>query len=123
MADVDTFLTILYVMVDDFCKHQSQPGRTPGPKAAVTRSEVVTLIIFSQWARFRSERDFYRYAAYGQLFALCPAGVSSTDWRAATTGLWPLSSTTPSSRGRLWTVPVFPPGSQTPGRRLAARSG
>ena len=62
MADADTFLTVLYVMVDDFCKLQSLPGRTPGPKASLTRSEVVTLIIFSQWARFRSERDFYRYA-------------------------------------------------------------
>ena len=62
MAGADTFLTILHVMVDDFRKHQYPPGRTPGPKASLTRSEAVTLIIFSRWARFRSERDFHRYA-------------------------------------------------------------
>ena len=62
MTDTDTFLTILYVMVDDFCKCQSPPQPTPGPRASLTGSEVITLIIFSQWARFRSERDFYRYA-------------------------------------------------------------
>ena len=64
MVDTDTFLTALYVMADDFCKSQSPPGCTPGPKASLTRSEVVTLVIFSQWARFRSDRDFYRYAAW-----------------------------------------------------------
>jgi hypothetical protein len=33
MVDVVTFLTILYVMVDDFC--QSQPPKTkPGPQAS-----------------------------------------------------------------------------------------
>ena len=63
MLDTDTFLTVLYVMADDFCKRQSQPERTPGPRASLTKSEVITLVIFSQWARFRSERDFYRYAA------------------------------------------------------------
>ena len=63
MMDTDTFLTALYVMADDFCKYQSQPQRTPGPKASLSGSEVVTLVIFSQWARLRSERDFYRYAA------------------------------------------------------------
>ena len=62
MVDTDTFLTALYVMADDFCKCQSQHNGAPGPRASLTRSEVVTLIIFSQWARFRSERDFYRYA-------------------------------------------------------------
>ena len=63
MVDTDTFLTVLYVMADDFCKCHPRLQGTPGPKASLTRSEVVTLVIFSQWARFRSERDFYRYAA------------------------------------------------------------
>ena len=80
MVDTDTFLTALYVMADDFCKSQSPPGCTPGPKASLTRSEVVTLVIFSQWARFRSERDFYRYAAWRlrSAFPHSPAGASST---------------------------------------------
>ena len=61
MLDVDTFLTILYVMVDDFC-HSQPPKRRPGPQASLSESEVLTLAIFARWSRFTSERDFYRYA-------------------------------------------------------------
>src|ERR671910_1226105 len=61
MVEVDTFLTILYVMVDDFC--QTQPSKKrPGPEASLCQSEVITLAIFARWSRFNSERDFYRYA-------------------------------------------------------------
>ncbi len=62
MVDVDTFLTTLYVMVDDFCQSRPQEQH-PGPKASLSSSEVVTLAIFARWARFGSERDFYRYAS------------------------------------------------------------
>ena len=63
MIDEDTFLTILYVMVDDFCQsHDGLEPRRPGPQAALSRSEVVTLSLFGQWVRFPSERAFYRYA-------------------------------------------------------------
>jgi hypothetical protein len=62
MLDVDTFLTTLYVMADDFCQ-SSEPKRRPGPKAALSESEVITLAIFARWGRFASERDFYRFAA------------------------------------------------------------
>src|SRR4030095_8509448 len=62
MIDTDTFLTTLYVMVDDFCKTSLPPETHPGPHAALTRSEVVTLAIFGQWQGFGSERGFYRYA-------------------------------------------------------------
>ena len=61
MVDVDTFLTILYVMIDDFCQSHP-PKRRPGPKASLSESEVVTLAIFARWGRFASERDFYGYA-------------------------------------------------------------
>ena len=61
MLDVDTFLTTLYVMVDDFC-HSQPPRRRPGPDASLSESEVITLAIFARWSRFASERDFYRYA-------------------------------------------------------------
>ena len=64
MIDVDTFLTTLYVTVDDF-RHSRQPEdvpHPPGPEASLSPSEVVTLALFAQWARFSSERDFYRYA-------------------------------------------------------------
>jgi hypothetical protein len=62
MLDVDTFLTALYVMVDDFC-HSHAPKKCPGPDASLSPSEVITLAIFARWSRFSSERDFYRYAS------------------------------------------------------------
>jgi len=63
MIDVDTFVTILYVMVDDFCQlHQCDQARHPGPAAALSCSEVVALALFGQWVQFPSERAFYRYA-------------------------------------------------------------
>ena len=62
MLEVDTFLTALYVMVDDFCQSLTQKERRPGPDTSLSPSEVVTLAIFARWGRFASERDFYRYA-------------------------------------------------------------
>jgi hypothetical protein len=61
MVDVDTFLTTLYVMADDYCQSQL-PKSKPGPEASLCASEVITLSIFARWSRFASERDFYRYA-------------------------------------------------------------
>lgn len=63
MLTPDTFLLTLYVAADDFCKVHLPPERRPGPVASLSRSEVVTLAIFSQWSVFRSERAFYRYAS------------------------------------------------------------
>lgn len=62
MVDIDTFLTTLYVMADDFCKMALPPEQRPGPSASLTRSEVLTLALFGQWQCFSSERAFYRYA-------------------------------------------------------------
>jgi hypothetical protein len=61
MLDVDTFLTALYVIADDFCQSH-RPKKRPGPKASLSESEVLTLAIFARFCRFASERDFYRYA-------------------------------------------------------------
>jgi hypothetical protein len=69
MVDIDTFLTILYVIVDDFCKSRLIAERRPGPKASLSRSETVTLAIVAQWAHFQSERGFYRYAKHHLLAA------------------------------------------------------
>ena len=61
--DQDTFLTTLYMMIDDFCQSKSfDEKHRPGPAASLSCSEVVTLAVFGQWARFKSERAFYRYA-------------------------------------------------------------
>ena len=62
MVDTDTFLTTLYVVVDDLCKGHLPPERRLGPQPALSRSEVLTLAIFGQWQGFGSERGFYRYA-------------------------------------------------------------
>jgi hypothetical protein len=63
MMGTDTFLTLLYVMADDFCKYHLPPEKTPGPRASLTRSEVITLALFGQWSHSPSERGLYRYAS------------------------------------------------------------
>src|SRR5579884_2535550 len=61
--DQETFLTTLYVMIDDFCQSAGYNEKhRPGPVASLSCSEVVTLAIFGQWGQFPSERAFYRYA-------------------------------------------------------------
>src|ERR687886_792742 len=47
MVDVDTFLTTLSIMVDDFCKTALPPAAHPEPEAALSRSETVTSIHLS----------------------------------------------------------------------------
>jgi len=65
MLDQDTFLTTLYVMADDFCKANLHVAPRPGPRASLAPSEVITLTLVEQFWRFRSEREFYRYACQG----------------------------------------------------------
>src|SRR5215211_7825752 len=64
MMDLDSFLVSLYVLVDDWWKaaHPSSAPRKPGRPALISESEVLTLAILAQWPRFRSERDFWRFA-------------------------------------------------------------
>ena len=53
MLDVDTFLTALYVMVDNFYDSRPQKHRRrPGPDASLSPSEVITLVIFARFSRF-----------------------------------------------------------------------
>ena len=62
--DLDSFLVSLYVFVDDWWRtsHSSTLSR-PGRPALLADSEVLTLAILAQWPRFRSERDFWRFAS------------------------------------------------------------
>ena len=54
MMDQDTFLTTLYVIIDDFCQSSGfKEKHRPGPAASLSCSEVVTLAVFGQWAQFR----------------------------------------------------------------------
>jgi hypothetical protein len=61
--DLETFLISLYVMVDEWWSqtHPQPPGK-PGRPARLTDVEVLTLAVLSQWPRWRSERDFCRFA-------------------------------------------------------------
>lgn len=61
MVDIDLFVTAVFFLVDNFCKGHPLPSK-PGPDWKLTASEAITLLLFSQWARFRSEQDFYRFA-------------------------------------------------------------
>lgn len=61
--DLDSFLVSLYVHIDDWwqANHFSTTPR-PGRPALLSGSEVLTLAILAQWPRWRSERDFWRFA-------------------------------------------------------------
>jgi len=63
---LETFLTILYVLVDDWYKEYIEPYRIEkrGRKARLSDSEVLTLAIAAQWrvgVPWQSERGFVRY--------------------------------------------------------------
>jgi hypothetical protein len=60
--DLDSFLVALYVLVDDWRREAADPPR-PGRPASLADSEVLTLAVLAQWPRFRSERDFWRFAS------------------------------------------------------------
>jgi hypothetical protein len=62
MSDTDTFLTTLYVMVDQFCRSHLPSETCFGRPVSLGRSEVITLVLFRQWRFFHSEREFYRWA-------------------------------------------------------------
>jgi hypothetical protein len=62
--DLDSFLVSLYVLVDDWWKlHRSSESPKIGRPALLSDPEVITLAILAQWPRFRSERDFWRFAS------------------------------------------------------------
>src|SRR5215203_4368728 len=65
--DLDSFLVSLYVLVDDWWQEHhpsSVRKKKPGRPALLSDPEVITLAILAQWPRFRSERDFWRFASW-----------------------------------------------------------
>jgi len=64
MFDTYTFLTTLYVIVDDLAKQEPPASPGVGRQASLTESKVVTLALFGQWEQFPSERAFHRYATH-----------------------------------------------------------
>jgi Transposase DDE domain len=85
-VDLDSFLVSLYVLVDDWWQaSRSSTTRRPGRPALLADSEVLTLAILAQWPRFRSERDFWRFARAhlrGYFPALCTQGQFNRRVRA-----------------------------------------
>jgi hypothetical protein len=66
MLDLDTFLTTLYVLIDDWYKHYiaTLKPRRCGKTATMSDSEVLTVAIAGQWCvgvPWRSERGVVRY--------------------------------------------------------------
>jgi hypothetical protein len=62
--DLDSFLVSLYVLTEEWWKatHSSDiPGA--GRPSLISEPEILTLAILAQWPRFRSERDFWRFAS------------------------------------------------------------
>jgi hypothetical protein len=78
-VDLDSFLVSLYVLVDDWWQ-ENRPAKQPKPgrPALLSASEVLTLAILAQWPRFRSERDFWRFAQ-AQLRSYFPKLVSQSQ--------------------------------------------
>jgi Transposase DDE domain len=69
-ADLDTLLTAIYVLVDDFLPERSGPGRPP----RITDAELVTLAIAQVFMDLPNDRQFLALAAYrlGHLFPYLP---------------------------------------------------
>ena len=56
-------LISLYMLVADWWERAHPPSpRKSGRPTSLSDSEVITLSILAQWPRFRSERDFFRFA-------------------------------------------------------------
>jgi Transposase DDE domain len=64
MLDLDSLLVSLYVLTDDWWKatHYSLDTPQVGRPSLISEPEILTLAILAQWPRFRSERDFLRFA-------------------------------------------------------------
>ena len=60
---MECLLVSLYVLVDEWWQGTHPPvPRKAGRPPTLSESEVLTLAILAQWPRFRSERDFWRFA-------------------------------------------------------------
>lgn len=61
--DLEYLLVSLYVLVDEWWQQTHPPApRKAGRPPSLSASEVLTLAVRAQWPRWRSERDFWRFA-------------------------------------------------------------
>jgi len=62
-VDLESLLISVFVLVDDWWQRTHPPAsKKPGRPPSLSSSEVLTLALLAQWPRWRSERDFYRFA-------------------------------------------------------------
>jgi hypothetical protein len=62
-VDLEHLLVSLYVLADDWWHDTHPPApRKAGRPPSLSASEVLTLAVLAQWPRWRSERDFWRFA-------------------------------------------------------------
>ena len=62
-VDLELLLVSVYALVDDWWREKHPPrSPKPGRPPSLSESEVLALATVSQWPRFRSERDFWRFA-------------------------------------------------------------
>lgn len=61
--DLEHLLVSLYVLVDEWWQETHPPTpKKAGRPPSLSASEVLTLAVLAQWPRWRSERDFWRFA-------------------------------------------------------------
>lgn len=65
--DLETLVVAIYTVVDDWIQEIQENSRLctrrgPGRPVVFSDSEVLTLAVLSQYPRWRSERDFWRFA-------------------------------------------------------------
>jgi hypothetical protein len=62
-VDLEHLLVSLYVLVDEWWQETHPPTpKKAGRPPSLSASEVLTLAVLAQWPRWRSERDFWRFA-------------------------------------------------------------
>jgi hypothetical protein len=90
MLDLDAFLTAVYVAVDDLYRALVAPAvaHRPGPKPALSDSEVLTLAVCCVWGPWDSERAFYRFAC-ARLRPLFPRLVAYPEFNRRRRSLYP----------------------------------
>ena len=83
--DLDTFITTLYVLIDDWYKSEIEYAmqRHAGPGLEMSDSEVLTVAIAGQWqvgVPWRSERSVVRYMQqHGRHWFRCCNAVGSIN--------------------------------------------
>jgi hypothetical protein len=88
--DLDTLVTVLYVVVDDLYRERLAEvmGRRPGPAPTLSDSEVLTLAICAEWGPWDSERGFWRFACK-RLRHLFPRLLDQSEFNRRRRSLYP----------------------------------